>query len=596
MSDDARFEAAVKAHAAGKLDTAEPAYRALLADGHRTGDCLANLSMIRFVRQDYSEAQKLAKAATQAAPDDANAWNNLGLAFRALGNLQAAREAFTEALQREPRHRRAWSNLGQTLDKLGDAPGALAAFERAVRLSPDWTAGNIQYVYRKLSAADWGGLDEAINRISAQLKNKATDVDPFLLLFICNDPAELQLAARQLSSKITRDATAIAPQSDPLPGPVFYGARKIRIGYVSANFNDHAVALHILQVIESHDPAQFDVFAYCHSAPASPTVRARLEAAGVSVRRIKDLSDAEAHRRIREDGIEVLVDLMGFTSGARLGIFALRPAPVQITWIGFAGTLGAEWMDYIVADRVVVPHQHEEFFDEKLIRMPGSYQANDNTRAIHSPLPGRSAYNLPESGPLLCCFNKPTKLNPDVLGTWAEILKRVPEAHLWLWEQNGLVGDNLRRAFRDLGVAEERILMARTEPMPVHLARHAMCDLFLDSFPYGGHATATSALYGGCPVLAMEGRTFASRVSASLLTALEMDDLIARSPAEYVRKAVVFINDPHRIATTKARLRALRSTDPFFDGTVFAAHFERALIEAVKTSRAGQQPRHIDLG
>ena len=589
-----RFDTGVKAHAEGRLSAAETEYLELLKAGHRVADCLANLSMIHFARQDFVEAEKLARAATLEAPQDANAWNNLGLAAKAQGKLAQAKEAFAQALRRDAGHSRAWSNLAMTLEKLGDDSRALAAFERVVQLDPDWIDALVQYIYRKLGAADWAGLDSAISRITAHLKRGGTGVDPFLLLFICNDPVEMQQASRQMSRKITQEAVAAGPKIEPVSGIAFANATKIRVGYVSANFNAHAVAAHVLQLMESHNTNQFEVFAYCHSLPPSPAVQTRLESAGVTFRRISDLSDDKVCAQIRADQIEVLIDLMGYTSGARLGIFVRRPAPVQITWIGFAGTIGADWMDYIVADKIVLPPGDENTYDEKIIRMPHCYQANDATRMIHTPTPIRQDYGLPEHGPLLCCFNKPAKINPGVLAVWAAIMKRVPDSVLWLWDQNALVGANLRTAFREYGIDEGRIFMARSDPIPVHLARHAMCDLFLDTFPYGGHATATNALYGGCPLIAMQGRTFASRVSASLLTSLGMDDMIARTPEEYVEKSVAFLSDPHRIEHTKKRLQTLRTSAPLYDGTVFARDFERALTRAANLSRDGKAPEDVN--
>ncbi|MCI5045349.1 MAG: tetratricopeptide repeat protein [Aquisalinus sp.] len=593
MAEDLTFQTAVQLHGQGNLTRARTLYEELLRREERIADCATNLSVIHLVSQSLKEAERYARLALEHAPNNANAWNNLGLALKHQNRWQEARDAFIRSVQADDQHERAWSNLAEAFDKTGDPEKGLGAAATAVRIDPDWGAAQVQYIYRKLGAASWDGLDTNIQKISRLLRAGSTEIDPFLLLFICNDPAEIQLAARAKSKLITTAAQKEATGTESKPAASVKPQDKIRLGYVSANFNTHAVAAHVLEVIENHDPEQFEVFCYCHTAAPADHVQDRLRAAGVTFRRINNVSNLSAANQIREDQVEILVDLMGYTEGARLQIFAHRPASVSITWIGFAGSIGANWMDYILADDIVLPAEHEAFYEEKVIRLSCSYQSNDSTRLIHPVSPKRSDYGLPEQGQILCCFNKPAKINPAVVSLWVKIMNAVPNSVLWLWGLTPMATQNLRKAFIANGIESPRIIMAESEPFPIHLARHALCDLFLDTFPYSGHATTSNALYGGCPVLTLQGSTFAARVSASLLKDLDMDELIADTPETYVRKAINLLQDPLKLAALKNKLQMARTSNALFQGKSFARRFDKALQEIAKRHRQGLPPANI---
>jgi predicted O-linked N-acetylglucosamine transferase (SPINDLY family) len=286
---------------------------------------------------------------------------------------------------------------------------------------------------------------------------------------------------------------------------------------------------------------------------------------------------------------------MGYTKGQRLRIFSLRPAPVQVTWIGFAGSAGGRTADYIIADRTVIPHGEESFYAEQPVRMPVCYQANDSTRALAPRAMTRREFGIPEGAVVFCNFNQTAKITPPIADLWAAIMGAVPDSVLWLWHIYDAGVTNLRAAMAGRGIAAARIHFGRTLPEAEHLSRYGLCDLFLDSFPYCGHATASNALFGGCPVLSLPGQTFASRVSASLLTALGLDELVAKSPEDYVRKAVHLAQHPAELKAIKDRLAAARTSSPLFDGIRFARDIEKAYRIMMQRHWAGEPPSAIDL-
>ncbi len=590
---EAQFLEALQWHRQGDLRRASGAYEALVAAGHGTADVASNLSAVRLQLGDGDGSERYARLALQVRPDHANAWNHLGLALKTRGAGAEVAAAFRRCVAIEPGHDMAWYNLAEVLAAAEDTPGAVEAYARAVAADPGNALALVGLVHRKQQIASWDGLDEALSRLSAAIRAGDGRVDPFALLFCCTDPAELQRAARNKAGAIEGQTAALFPgglgvrPDRPADG-------RIRVAYVSANFYDHAVGTLICQMLEAHDRSRFEVYAYCHSGPRSGPRRERIKAAVDRFVEIDGLDDGAAARLIRDDGVDVLVDLMGYTLGQRLGIFALRPAPVQVSWIGFAGTLGGVDMDYIIADAVVIPPGQEGFYDEAVVRMPVCYQVNDAARRRSDQPMSRRQFGIPDEAVVYCCFNQTAKITPPVLALWARILAEVPDGVLWLWRRHPAAEANLRIAFTAAGGDAARLYFGETLPEPEHLTRYGLCDLFLDTAPYGGHATASNALYGGCPLLALPGRTFASKVSSSLLTALGLTDLIAASAVDYVAKAVRVGRDPDLRARLKARLQAAISASPLFDGARFSHDLERAMVVMVERHEAGLPASPID--
>ncbi len=305
---------------------------------------------------------------------------------------------------------------------------------------------------------------------------------------------------------------------------------------------------------------------------------------------LRNVSDAEAARRIAADGVDILVDLKGHTREARTQIFAYRPAPIQVNYLGYPGTMGAPFIDYILVDDFVVPADQQPFFTEKLVHLPGCYQVNDNQREISAHTPSHAECGLPDQGFVFCCFNNGYKITPAIFDAWMNLLKAVPGSVIWLLEINRLAPANLRREAEARGVAAQRLVFAPRQPLAEHLARHRAADLFLDCFPVNAHTTASDALWAGLPVLTIAGETFVSRVAGSLLRTIGLPELIMTSLEDYAAMALRLARDPALLGDLRARLAASRKTSPLFDGGRFARNLEQAYVSMWETHAAGEQP------
>jgi len=308
---------------------------------------------------------------------------------------------------------------------------------------------------------------------------------------------------------------------------------------------------------------------------------------------VRDSSDRAVAELARRLDIDVAIDLMGFTNHCRPGIFALRAAPVQVSYLGYPGTMGVSYMDYLIADRTVIPEGREADYDEKIIRLPDCYQVNDRQRCIADPIFTREELGLPQEGFVFCCFNNSCKITPAIFDVWMRILRRVPGSVLWLLEDNAAAVSNLRQEAERRQVPADRLVFAQRMPAPLHLARHRAADLFLDTLPYNAHTTASDALWAGLPLLTCPGTTFAGRVAASLLTAVDLPELIAATPAEYEERAIQLAADPRRLHEFKSRLVGRRLSAALFDSPRFARHLEAALRVTHERHVAGLAPDHL---
>ena len=589
----AEFQRAVGLQVAGRLKEAFEVYQPLLqADAHKA-DVAANLSILCLQIGNRDEAERYGRLAVATDANHANGWNHLALALNARGAKPEAAAAFQRTVELDPKHAPAWFNIGEIRSGQSDMVGAIEAYGRAVRLDPDYTSALVGYVHRKQQIANWDGLDDALIRLSRRVAGGDEKVDPFALLFCCTDPVELLKAAHN-NAQARRRAAATLWGSE-----LFRHAPrqrdKIRIGYISANFNDHPVGVLICKCLESHDRTRFEVHCYCHTANKSGERRERIKRAAGRFTDIDNMTDLAVAEMINRDGIDVLVDLMGYTNGQRLRIFSLRPAPVQVTWLGFAGTVGRD-MDYVVADPVLIPAGAERLYLESVVRMPACYQPNENGYEISAQPMTRAAFGLPEEATVFCCFNQTAKITPPIVDLWCQVLRAVPDSVLWLRSFYPARDENLRAAVRAGGIDPARLRFAGPVSEPEYLARYGLCDLFLDTFPFSAHATGSHALFGGCPLLALPGQTFASRVSASLLTALGLNDLIASSPQDYVAKATRIGTDAGLRRILKERLAAAKQTSPLFDAARFARDIERAYTVMMDRFNAGEKPAPITLG
>jgi predicted O-linked N-acetylglucosamine transferase (SPINDLY family) len=441
---------------------------------------------------------------------------------------------------------------------------------------------------------EWSGLNDVFDRQKVLVGGKDhAGISPFTLLSIPSSPAEQLMCARKRAASLVPSAALLRAQLGfafaRVPKP------KLRIGYLSADLCQHAVACLIAELFELHDRQEFEVYAYACGPDDGSEMRTRLARTCDRFVDVRAMAFQEAARRIHEDRIDVLVDLNGYTKGARTEILALRPAPIQVNWLGYPGTMGAEFVDYIITDRFITPPGHEPFFSENIVYLPDCYQVNDRKRKIAPRTPTRIQTGLPEDGFVFCCFNNTFKITAAVFDVWMCLLKKIPKSVLWLLEANSGAVANLKREAKVRGVNPNRLVFAPRMSTEIHVARFRLADLFLDTMPYNAHTTASEALWAGLPVLTCAGETFASRVAGSLLTAIGLPELITQSLAEYEAAALRLARDPSELAGLRERLSKNRLTTPLFDSERFMRHLERAYQMMWDIYANGDAPRRIEV-
>jgi predicted O-linked N-acetylglucosamine transferase (SPINDLY family) len=551
------------------------------AHGNR-GLSLENLNRLAEALASYDRALAL-------QPDAVHPHNNRGNILKELGRLDEALASYDRALALQPDYVEAHYNRGNALQFFLHRPDeALVSYERAIDLKPDFPYLLGTWMHCKMHCCDWTNLDAAWARVKNAIDRGETVAAPFVIPAIPASPAQQQRCARIC----IRDR--FPPRAAPLARERHISHDRVRIGYFSSDFCDHPVSHLITQLIENHDRARFEVIGFSLGPNIRDAWRERLERAFDRLVDVESRTNREVAGLARELEIDIAVDLNGFTKGARTGIFALRAAPVQVNYLGFAGTLGADYMDYLIADATVIPPEHRQYYDEKIIYLPHCFQVNNTTREVSDRPLRRAELGLPDGGFVFCCFNHNYKITPDVFDIWMRLLRATDGSVLWLSGGNAAAARNLRREAEKRGVSRERLVFApRVEKLADHLARYRQADLFLDTFYYNAHTTASDALWAGLPVLTCLGETFAGRVAASLLHAIGLPELITPTHDEYEALALELASQPARLESLRRRLAANKTTQPLFDIAVFTRHIERAYQMMHERHRAGKLPEHI---
>jgi predicted O-linked N-acetylglucosamine transferase (SPINDLY family) len=490
----------------------------------------------------------------------------------------------------KPGYAEALNNCGIALFSLGQRQEAANAFEQALSVNPDLPFLRGMLLYSKMHCCDWRSHEDHSNQLIADVRDGKPSTRPMPFLTVSSS-AKDQLCCAQ---------TFIDAQCPPSPTPLWRGEQyrhdRIRLAYLSADLQDHAVSHLMAGLFERHDRTRFSTTAISFSADAPSEMRSRLKGAFEYFIDVREQSDAEVANRLREMEIDIAVDLNGFTSDARTGIFALRPAPVQVNYLGYPGTMGAPYIDYILADAVVIPNEHRTFYAEQVVYLPDTFQPNDCTRHISASIQSRSDAGLPAHGFVFCSFNNSYKITPAVFDIWMRLLRQVKRSVLWLQEGNAAAPDNLRREAADRGIDPDRLVFAAKMPkIEDHLARYRLADLFLDTLPYNAHATASDALWAGVPLLTCLGATFAGRVAASALSAIGLPELIAHSLAEYESIALKLATDLELLAKIRQKLSRYRDSYPLFDTDLFRHHIEAAYVTMWQRSQRGELPASFEV-
>jgi protein O-GlcNAc transferase len=594
----AAFENAIEL----KADYAEAFYNrgTVLQQQGKLEEALAVYSRAIELRQDYADAinnagillQELGRAGEavglyrqliELMPAYADAHNNLGTALLAEGYFDEASAAFEQALTQKADFPEAFYNLGNAWRELGRLREATAAYRNALRLRPDYADAFSQLMYHRAQACEWDNYETEQNKL-IQLVRQGVRVPPFYLLSTPASAEDQLICARHWIKPI-------APPSDAIFGhKVSAAGERIRLGYLSGDFHQHSTAHLMAELFERHDRNRFEVFAYSYGPDDESPMRARLGRAFDRFVDIRELSHRRAAEIIHADRVDILIDLKGYTHRARPAISAYRPAPVQVSYLGYPATMGADFIDYVMVDPFVVPGSQQSFFSEKLVHLPGSYQVNDRRREVAKAPASRQDCGLPSDRLVFCSFNNSYKISPVFFDIWMRLLRSIPGSVLWLLEANELVKGNLHSEAEKRGVDSGRLVFAPVLPPADHLARHRHADLFLDTLPCNAHTTASDALWAGLPVLTCSGETFAGRVAGSLLTAIGMPELITGSLEEYELAALALASDPQRLIALRQKLEKNRDASSLFDLPKSTANLETAYARMWQTWRSGQKP------
>jgi len=537
--------------------------------------------------QRYEAALHTYDRALALAPDYAEAHANRGVALRNLGRHAEAVQSYERALALKPAFAEVHNNLGIALADLKRYPESMASYQRALEIRPDYPFAYGSWLHAKMQICDWEGIASHFDRLTAKIERYEKVAAPFQVLVIPGSPA-LQRRAAEI---VVADKYPPNHELAPIAGP--RGGDRIRIGYFSADFHEHATSHLLAELFERHDRSRFRLTAFSFGPDAGDAMRRRVAAAFDEFIDVRSRSDREVALLARSLEIDIAVDLKGFTQNARPGIFAFRAAPIQVNYLGYPGTMGAPYFDYLIADATLVPPAHQQHYSERVVYLPNSYQPNDTRRPIADRQFSREALGLPTNGFVFCCFNNSYKIAPATFDTWMRILGRVGGSVLWLLQDNEWATANLKQEAAARRVSADRLVFAPRMPLPEHLARHRAADLFLDTLPCNAHTTASDALWADLPVVTCPGETFAGRVAASLLHAIGLDDLVTESAERYEELAVNLATDARALVQIRQRLADNRLQSPLFDTRLFATHLERAYVAMHDRYRRDLPPEHI---
>ena len=546
-----------------------------LAHSNR-GNVLKDLNQFDAALKSYDKTIAL-------QPNYAEAYNNRGNLYQDLKRYEEAVKSYDQAIALQPNYAEAYSNAGNALAKLNLLDLALNAHEAAMGLGGNNVA---DYLSCKMQLCDWNGIQELIQKIeNGDIAHKELFY-PFHALSICNSPqaikdlTECYMGAQYPAKKDLGEFNQIEKKE------------KIRLGYFSSDFRNHAISFLVAGLIESHDKDKFELIAFSMGSNESDEMRDRLKDSFDQFIEISSKSDFEVAKLARDMRIDIAIDLGGITQNSRPGIFSYRTAPIQLGYLGYLGTMAAPYYDYIIADEVIIPAEYRGAYSEKIIYLP-SYQANDPKREISDRVFTREEFGIPHGVFVYCCFNNNYKFTPFILDSWSKILKNVDKSIMLLHAENDEIEKNLLAEFISRGIDSSRIFFAQRLPRAEYLSRYRIADLFLDTSPYNAGTTASDALWAGLPVLTFLGSTFSARMGGSLLKAVGLPELICDSQSVYEELAIALGLNPARCANIKEKLVTNRLRTPLFDINAFAANLELGLIQAYKRRINNLPPDHI---
>ncbi len=526
--------------------------------------------------------------ALAAKPGLAEAQLGRGIVFERLSRGPDALKAYNEALALKPCLAEAWRARGELLSLSGDTEDAIASFDKALGIDRNLQFAAGSRLLAKLRICDWANMEAEVESALATIRDeKLRSVGSYAALPLSTTPADqLQCAKSSLTDQL---------HFPPAWRGEIYKHRRIRVAYLSADFHDHPVSHLMVGLFEQHDRSRFEVNGISFLPGDNSVVRDRIEKGFEHFVDVSGKGDQEIAELIRAREIDITVDLMGYMENCRPNVFARRAAPIQVSYLGYPGTTGADYIDYIFADPIIIPEEDRCFYAEHVVYLP-SYQVNDNKRQISNSAPNRDECGLPERAFVFCCFNNAFKITPELFGVWMRILRSVDDSVLWLRRHNDRAAENLRREAERRGVSADRLVFAERVPTAAdHLARHALADLFLDTLPYNAHTTASDALWAGLPVITCLGKAFPGRVAASVLKSAGLDEFVTTSVDEYESLAVALAHDRPRLEALKAKVAHNRGHSLLFDTDRFRRNIEHAYATMVEMQRRGEAPRSFSV-
>jgi len=528
---------------------------------------------------DFDQIEKRLNDANQALStksDYANAHNGMGIAIQERSKMLEAIEAYNKALGIKRDFAEVHNNMSVLIQNEAKMEEAIGAYSKVLALKPHYESLRAQKLYWQAQICDWNSIAEDLKWIP-ELGTTKKNVQPFFLLTL-EDAPERHRTRSKIYANVKYTQKPLPARIKPSQKP-----KRIRIGYFSADFKEHPVAYLIAKVLKQHNRDQFEVFGYSIHGSSSCEMRQRLEKSFDSFTDLQSLSDRDIALQARQDEIDIAVDLNGYTLHARTGIFAYRAAPIQINYLGYPGTLGADFMDYIVADRFIIPSENQKYFNEKPLYLPNTYLPTDDSRELSQKLMNRSDMGLPKDAFVFCCFNNNYKISQIEFDIWMRLLIKVENSVLWLNNSNQISNVNMKNEALKWKIDPSRLVFADKVTIDEHLARHKLADLFIDTFAYNAHTTATEALWAGLPVVTKIGLGFAARVAGSLLNAVGLPELVTETEKDYEALILELATNPIKLAKIKEKLESNRLTQPLFNTELYTKHLENGYLQAYKS-------------
>ena len=570
----------------GDLEAAIRSFKQAIAINPGYAEAYSNIGNALKDKGDLEAAMDSYKRAIAINPHYAYGHYNMANALQDRGNLEAAIESYKKALMIKPDYAEAYYNMGLAQDIKGDQEAAIESYSQAMQIKPDYAKARAQKLYQQAHICDWKAIEED-RALIPELGILAQVISPFSMLSFEDSPERHQMRSKNYANRShVQPLLPLAYQPPKKPQP-------IRVGYFSADFHNHATMHLMIKVFECHNQKEFETHAYSFGPNRDDKMRQRVIKAVDIFHDVTHLSNQEIALFSQANNIDIAVDLKGFTKDNRMSIFAYRAAPIQINHLGYPGTMGADFIDYIIADKLVIPEKFESFYSERIIRLPYTYQPNDNTRVISETVVTRLEMGLPEQGFVFCCFNNSYKISSEEFNIWMRVLGKIEGSVLWLIKANKRAVKNLKKEAQSRGVASHRLIFADKAPQDQHLARHRLADLFIDTFNCNAHTTASDALWAGLPLVTKLGNSFAARVAGSLLTAIGLPELIAESNEGYEALILDLANNPKRLIAIKEKLAVNRLSTPLFDTELFTKHLEDGYQQAYHQHADGKLPKNI---